>query len=66
MDMAKDFVVATLEAIRAQVDALLTVMDQPEECEHPASARKNYTTMGGPERWQCTICGYMHSGEGKG
>jgi hypothetical protein len=59
-----------LLSIRSTVDAALLMLqdeDKPEpaaepECDHPRDCRTNLSTMGGPERWQCGLCGFMYEG----
>lgn len=60
-----------LIAMRGQIDAAIYVLVDAEEedveqpkCQHPPDKRRNLTVMGGPERWVCNVCGYMHEGEG--
>lgn len=66
--MNVEAVQAQLFAIRAQVDALLMQLsDEAEpaakECPHPPQARRDYSVMGGPERWHCQQCGFDYDGE---
>lgn len=62
----KEILVMQLFALRAAVDAMLTVLEIHVEdgsdigpaCMHPLDRRKDESVMGGPERWQCQVCGY--------
>ncbi len=67
--MTNEQLTMQLLAIRASVDAMLSLLEptpQPQEpkepdgdeCSHPLQARQKLDTMG-VERWQCTICGYL-------
>lgn len=49
-----------LLSIRTSIDAVLFLIQEEEDqgCKHPAEYRKNLTTMGGPEKWICTLCGF--------
>ena len=54
---------ASLYALRAQVDALITLVDgempaQENECPHPYPQRRDLSVIGGPERWLCQLCGH--------
>ena len=64
--MNLDALQAQLFAIRAQVDALLMQLEQPEpqakECPHPPQARRDLTVMGSAERWHCQLCGFDYDG----
>ena len=53
-------IVRQLLALREQVDAMLEMLavDEMPECKH--SRRDDLTTFGGPTRWACRDCGYIH------
>ena len=56
-----------LVSMRAAIDAALAVLSEdeplePQECQHPAEARIDKSTMGHPGAWQCVICGYEREG----
>ena len=64
-------VVQMVMGIRAQCDAILTLLTEPAPsqpasepaCEHPMQAREDLRTAGssGPH-WRCTLCDYEYSG----
>ena len=54
---------ASLYALRAQVDALIAIVDAElpaptNECPHPRPQRRDLSVIGGPERWECQLCGH--------
>lgn len=57
-----------LAAMDAQVESVLFSLESEEqvvpapdtECDHPRDARRNLTTMGGPERWECLECEFVY------
>lgn len=58
-----------LYVMRAQLDTILIMVEElegqnDEGCKHPDKSRINFTTMGGPEKWQCKLCGFEYI-EGK-
>lgn len=60
--MNKEILIAQLEAMRAQLDAALFLLAEPEteeRCLHPPESRINMSTMG-KVSWECRICGYRH------
>ena len=61
--MNKNAIIAQMEAIRAQLDATLFLLAEPDPdpapCQHPPESRIDMATMG-TTRWQCRICGYQH------
>jgi rubrerythrin len=59
----KQVVFNQLMAMRAQVDAMMTLLAEELEqedsaCPHPNNKRKSLSTLGGAEHWLCTECGY--------
>lgn len=60
----KNAVVNTLFAMRAQIDALLFMLEEDaDECSHPKDRRIDYTTMGGKEHWHCKACNFEYKEE---
>jgi hypothetical protein len=66
----KEILVMQLFALRAAVDAMLTVLkvnvvdgSDVVECTHPPEKRQEHSVLGGPERWTCTACGFAYSGD---
>ncbi len=63
-----DITINQLASARTMIDAALNVamdVDKIENCQHPVEQRINYSTMGGPEEWECRLCGYEYK-EGEG
>lgn len=55
--MANDAILAQMLAIRAQVDAAITMLtDETGDCPHPIDSRTDLSEMGGPERFHCHEC----------
>lgn len=62
-------ILSQIYILRAQVDTIIAMIEELEsnedqKCLHPKEQRINLTTMGGPEKWVCKICGYEYE-EGK-
>jgi rubrerythrin len=64
-DREREILVMQLFALRAAVDATLTVLEvnvvdgsDIEHCTHPPEKRRYETVLGGPEKWTCQVCGY--------
>ena len=58
--MTRDAILAQALAIRAQVDALISMVSgeaNDEGCSHPVDDRVDLTEMGGPIRDLCRACG---------
>ena len=58
---------AQLYALRAQVDSLIVAVEAEMpavtvECPHPPAQRRDLSVIGGPERWECQLCGHEHVG----
>lgn len=55
----KNALINMLYAMRAQIDGALFLLHEGESpCDH--QNRINYTTMGGPEHWECKKCGFEY------
>lgn len=66
----REIIITQLLALRAQCDASLAVLgvamvegQEAVACEHPLDKRKIVSAMGEPERWQCQVCGFIHTEE---
>jgi hypothetical protein len=46
---------AQLETVSLLCDEMLK--ETNSECKHPINQRNNLTVMGGPDHWNCLICG---------
>lgn len=61
----KKAIYSQLYIIKAQLEAMIVMVEELEdkhdsECTHPKEYRINLTSMGGPEHWQCKICGFEY------
>ena len=70
----RELLVMQLLAARAQIDATLVALGVRvedgsdvvgEDCKHPPEKRVDHGVLGGPERWECTACGYEHNSASK-
>lgn len=65
MKIPPEVLIHQLVSLRAQIDAMLTLItdEQESNCDHPRNKRLSLTTMGGPERWICKQCDYEFRGD---
>lgn len=64
-DNLRRAIFSQLYVMRAQLDSILLMVEEleggeDEGCPHPKEHRLNLTTMGGPEHWQCKLCGFEY------
>lgn len=56
-------ILSQMYIVQAQMDSIVLLIEELEKaedtgCKHPKEQRLNLTTMGGPEHWECKVCGY--------
>ena len=67
-ERTREAIIRQLLAIQTQCDAALALLgvesttgsDIPQKCEHPPEKRVNHSVMGGPEDWECSVCGFHY------
>lgn len=62
MKIPPEVLIHQLVSLRAQVDAMLTLLtdEQDNTCSHPPDKRLSLTTLGGPEHWICKACDFQY------
>jgi hypothetical protein len=67
MKIPEEVLIHQLVSLRAQIDAMLTLINDSGgsdiKCNHPSNSRLNLTTMGGPTHWICNQCNYEYKEE---
>lgn len=52
---------AQIESLAGTIDGFKEGAEDSKACTHPPKYRRSRSTLGGPEKWVCELCGYEYN-----